>query len=198
MTVNIRIAEEMDAERILAIYAPVVRNTTISFEKEPPTAVEMRHRIAQTLEKLPWLVCEDDDDILGYAYASEYRGRAAYRWSVITSIYMHEKARRRGIGRALYGSLFNILILQGYYNVYVGISQPNLPSVALHESMGFKPVGIYHSVGYLKGAWHDVGWWHLTLQDYTVPPAAPLLLRQAQESAGWDEALSSGLSYVKE
>lgn len=178
MAPKIRMAEERDAERILEIYAPVVLHSTVSFELEPPTPATMRQRIAETLEFWPWLAAEDGDGLLGYAYASSHRTRAAYQWSVDVSVYVHERARRCGVARALYGTMFEILRQQGFYSAYAGIALPNLASVRLHESMGFQPIGVYRSVGYKLGAWRDVGWWHLALRPAVGPPATLLSVQR--------------------
>ena len=132
-----------DAGQILEIYAPFCEATPVSFETEPPSVDEMRQRINKTLESLPWLVCEQQGRVLGYAYASRHRERAGYRWSVDVSVYVRDGHRGRGLGRALYSSLFAILRLQGFYNILAGISLPNPASVALHESMGLRPIGVY-------------------------------------------------------
>jgi len=170
MPLVIRLAAEHDAEQIQAIYALVVRGAAISFELEPPTVPEMRQRIIKTVERLPWVVCEQSGKILGYAYASPHRTRAAYQWSVDVSAYVHVHNRRSGVGHAAYDALFKILTIQGFYNAYAGITLPNPASVGLHESMGFNPVGVYRSVGYKLGSWHDVGWWHLVLREPILPP----------------------------
>lgn len=194
---TIRIATLEDAGQVQAIYAPVVRETVTSFEIEPPSIAEMRGRMEEVLTALPWLVCENDGSVLGYAYAGKHRARWAYQWSVDASVYIHADARRMGIGRALYASLFQILCLQGYYNAYAGVTLPNPGSVGLHEAVGFKPVGVYHHVGYKMGAWHDVGWWELELQPRIVEPPAPIGIQTAQQLPGWQNALSAGLSLIK-
>ncbi|WP_227355013.1 arsinothricin resistance N-acetyltransferase ArsN1 family B [Haladaptatus salinisoli] len=162
--VTVRLAEADDAPRIAAIYAPIVRETVVSFETDPPDDEEVAERISKTLPTYPWLVCERDEEILGYAYASAHRTRDAYRWSVDASVYVHDGHRRSGVGRGLYESLFALLRRQGFYNAYAGIALPNPASVGLHESMGFEEVGVYRNVGYKDGAWRDVGWWHLRLR----------------------------------
>jgi L-amino acid N-acyltransferase YncA len=149
---HIRLVHPDGAAAIQAIYAPVVDHTPISFEATVPTVEEMRQRIEQTLTTFPWLVYEDADEALGYAYASQHRVRAAYQWSVDVSVYIHERSRRQGIGRKLYTSLFELLRRQGFYNVCAGIALPNPASVALHEAMGMEPVGVYEKVGYKLGA----------------------------------------------
>lgn len=196
-TSAIRLATEDDAEQILAIYAPVVRATPISFEMEPPTEHEVRRRMADTLVSFPWLVCGRRGEILGYAYAGKHRARAAYQWSVDVSVYAHAQARRSGVGRALYTSLFKILTLQGFYNAYAGIALPNPASVGLHEALGFLPVGVYRAVGFKLGAWHDVGWWELSLQARPAAPDSPKRLSAVQESAEWKTALAAGLSVLR-
>src|SRR5947209_12608865 len=142
MTATIRLATEADAEGIVAIYAPIVRETAISFEVEAPDVNAMRRRITETLAHLPWLICERRGEVLGYAYASTHRTRAAYQWSVDVSVYVHARIRRSGVGKALYTSLLRFLDLQGFYNVYAGITLPNPASVRLHESLEFQPVGV--------------------------------------------------------
>jgi phosphinothricin acetyltransferase len=157
-----------------AIYGPIVRDTAISFETQEPTAEEMARRLAATLPDFPWLAAEaEDGGFLGYAYASAHRPTGAYRWSANVSIYLAQAARGRGVGKALYGELLDRLRRQGVCSVFAGIALPNPASVALHESVGFRPVGVYRRVGYKLGAWRDVGWWgqSLVAEDDTPPPA---------------------------
>jgi L-amino acid N-acyltransferase YncA len=194
---TIRLATERDAEQIAAIYAPNVTDAVISFEYEPPSAVEMRRRIEATLQRYPWLVCECQGWVLGYAYAGAHGSRAAYQWSVDVSVYVHEDARRTGVGRALYTSLFAALILQGFYNAYAGATLPNPASVGLHESVGFRPVGVYHGVGYKLGAWHDVVWWYLPLRERVADPDPPADLPSVLGSVEWDAALTNGLPLLR-
>jgi L-amino acid N-acyltransferase YncA len=193
----IRLATERDAEQIAAVYAPNVTDTVISFELEPPTADEMRRRIEVTLQRYPWLVCERQGGVLGYAYARAHGFRAAYQWSVDVSVYVHEEARRMGVGRALYASLFAALELQGFYNAYAGATLPNPASVGLHESVGFRPVGVYRGVGYKLGAWHDVVWWHLPLRKRVVDPDPPADLPSVVRSKEWEAALRQGLQLLR-
>ena len=192
MTTNIRLATEADAAQMLAIYAPSVRESPISFEVRLPSEAEFRARVTATLASLPWLVCEADGVVLGYAYAALHSPRQAYQWSADCSAYVHAGHRRRGVGRALYASLFAGLRALGYYNVYAGITLPNAPSVALHETLGFVPVGVYRSVGYKMGAWHDVGWWELALREHGAVGSAPLPLGDIVGTPEWREALAEG------
>lgn len=167
---KIRTATPDDAEAVAAIYGPVVQHTTISFETEPPDSGEMRARIEKTLASLPWLAVEDAAGaVCGYAYASKHRERAAYQWSVDTTVYVREDMRGRGVGRALYERLLPLLAELGYYQAFAGIALPNAGSVALHEAVGFDGLGVYRNVGFKNGAWHDVGWWQKTLRPLDVP-----------------------------
>jgi L-amino acid N-acyltransferase YncA len=150
------------------------------------------------LEQYPWLVCEDGGDILGYAYAGRHRERAAYLWSVDTSIYIRQGRERRGIGRALYTSLLTMLRLQGYVNAYAGATLPNPASVGLHEAMGFQLVGVYRQVGFKYGTWHDVAWFERPLQRRSSEPPMPRSLEEIQHTAEWQAALRSGLRHLRE
>jgi L-amino acid N-acyltransferase YncA len=187
METDIRLAGEDDADQIQAIYSPIVEDTCISFEVEKPSIDEMRSRIRAVTQTFPWLVCVRNAEILGYAYASRHRERAAYQWSVDVSVYVHSAHRKRGIGQALYRPLFQILTAQGFYNAYAGITLPNPGSIRLHEGMGFTNICTYREVGFKHGAWRDVGWWHLALRAKQRTPAQPVgirtLLSQEQGAA---------------
>ena len=159
----IRPARAGDSAGCAAIYAPFVAETAVSFETEPPTAAQMAERIASCLRTHAWLVAEDGDELLGYAYATAHRQRPAYQWAAEVSVYVAPTSQRRGVGRALYGQLLVDLAAYGYRLALAGVTLPNPASVALHEAMGFEPVGVYRGVGYKLGAWHDVGWWQRTL-----------------------------------
>lgn len=181
---RIRVATAGDAEKILAIYAPIVAETAISFEDEPLSAAEIAMRIASILPTHPYLVCEEAGRILGYAYASARRARAAYRWSVDTTVYVHAQSRRCGVGRDLYTALLGILRRQRFHAVFAGIALPNDNSVGLHEAMGFAPVGVYRDVGFKLGRWHDVGWWRLGLQE-GLPAGEPIAFSRLTDEAGY-------------
>jgi L-amino acid N-acyltransferase YncA len=198
MAIIIREANRTDGAAILDIYGPVVANTAISFEVDIPTVEEIADRIKQTTRNYPWLVLELDQQIAGYAYAGQHRERAAYRWSVDVSVYVHEAHRQKGVGKALYTSLFAALKLLGYVNMFAGIALPNPGSVGLHESMGFEPVGVYRSVGYKLGAWWDVGWWQRGLCPHVDQPEPPRTVDAVRGSDGWVEALRAGESMVRE
>jgi L-amino acid N-acyltransferase YncA len=170
----IRLANEKDAEGILAIYAPYISNTSYTFETEVPTQKSFAQRINEYLIRWPWLVCQTDGKITGYAYGSRYRERTGYQWCVESSVYVHDDFQRSGVANALYRSLIGILKLQGYRNVYAVINLPNDKSVAFHESCGFQYLTTYTNVGYKLGKWKNVGWWQLTINDYTGEPPAPI------------------------
>jgi len=173
---QIRLARIADAAEINAIYAPHITEGVASFETTPPTDAEMAERIRRTLGERPWLVYEDGGTVWGYAYAARHRERLAYQWSVEVSVYVHRQKHRTGVGRALYQLLLPELARLGYYNAYAGITLPNAASVALHESFGFAPVGVYRHAGFKLGRWWDVGWWQKSLCAHTVPVDAPLAL----------------------
>ncbi|WP_338729453.1 arsinothricin resistance N-acetyltransferase ArsN1 family B [Haladaptatus sp. DJG-WS-42] len=176
---HIRLATPDDAPGIRAIYAPMVRETTVSFETEPPTEAELRDRIEETLPRRPWLVCEGDDgSILGYAYAGAHNYREAYQWTVNVSVYIHEDVRGQGLGRRLYEALFAVLRLQGFVSAFAIITVPNEPSVALHEAFGFERVGVITEAGYKHGRWNDVEWWKLRLGEPSEAPEPPRSLDQ--------------------
>ena len=171
---KIRAANVADAEAIAAIYAPIVSETAISFEWTPPTVEEFGERIAKTLTKYPWLVATDEaDQIAGYAFAGSHKEPTSYQWSVNTSIYIRADSRGRGIGKALYTELFRHLVALGYHRAFAGVALPNPTSIALHESVGFKLVGIYKNVGFKFGVWRDVSWWQRDLKPPAVVPEKP-------------------------
>jgi L-amino acid N-acyltransferase YncA len=161
----IRPALATDAVAMLAIYAPIVSETAISFEVEPPTLEEFEGRIAKYSEGWAWLVAEQDGELLGYAYGSSHRERLAYKWSTETSAYVHRSARGQGVGKLLYQALLPELAARGYCNAYAGIALPNAASVALHESVGFRAIGCFPAVGRKFGKWRDVGWYHRNLRE---------------------------------
>jgi L-amino acid N-acyltransferase YncA len=188
----IRIADPSDAAGILAIYAPYCESSTVSFEVAAPSIEQMAERIAAILVDYPWLVCEIDGQIAGYAYASRHRERAAYRWTVEVTVYVASTHCRRGVGRALYTSLFAILAGQGFVKAFAGITLPNPPSVGLHTSLGFSRIGVYPAVGYKLGRWLDVGWWQYDLRPPLTPPPEPCAFSLVRSSQFTQEALCAG------
>jgi L-amino acid N-acyltransferase YncA len=185
MSTTIRDAlPDRDAAACAAIYAPAVQGSAISFEETPPGAAEMAARMRAYGATHPWLVAErggepvsgaEAGEVVGYAYACPYMERAAYRWSASVSVYVAAEERGRGRGRALYLELFERLRRQGLRTACAGITLPNEASVGLHESLGFRPVGVYREIGFKQGAWRDVGWWQLQLAAAAAgPPPEPL------------------------
>lgn len=152
-----------DAEACAAIYAPFVRDTAASFEVLPPSPREFGERIERIALRHPWLVAVQDEEVIGYAYASPHRERAAYRWAADVTVYVSGSRHRRGAGRALYGELLTLLKRQGMHVACAGITLPNDASVALHAGFGFTQVGTYRRIGWKAGVWHDVTWWQLQL-----------------------------------
>ena len=165
----IRPANLSDAAAMLAIYAPIVEHTAIFFEATPPTLQDFTARVQKYAQAWAWLVAEREGRILGYAYGTSHRERPAYKWSTETSAYVHAGARGQGVGTLLYRALFPVLAGKGYCNAYAGIALPNAASVALHESVGFRAIGQFPSVGRKFGEWHDVGWFHRNLR--AEPPS---------------------------
>lgn len=174
----IRLATIADAPGILAIYVPYIQNTSITFETDVPSVQDFAERIDHYLELAPWLVYELDGEIAGYAYASRYRERVAYQWSIECSVYVHDDFQKRRIAAKLYSALIAILKQQGFCTVYAVINLPNEKSVAFHEKMGFIYFATYNNVGYKLGKWKNVGWWQLQLNEYVNEPAAPILFSQ--------------------
>jgi L-amino acid N-acyltransferase YncA len=189
---TIRLARASDATAIQAIYAPIVRETAISFELEVPSISEMTERIAHKLEHYPWLVLEGDGEVLGYAYAGRWRERAAYQWMVEVSVYVHPAHQRIGAGRALYTALFAALSLQGYRGAVAGIALPNDASIRLHQAVGFTAVGTYHQAGYKFGRWHDISWWERRLESVSNVVVPPLALMRIVGSEQWQAAMEAG------
>jgi L-amino acid N-acyltransferase YncA len=199
MSIVIRLARPADVSAIIAIYAPYVNHSNISFELVPPSEDEMARRLAQKQARFPWLVAEIAGEVTGYAYAGTFRERAAYQWSAEISVYVHNERHGGGIGRALYTALFAMLRAQGYRNVYGGITLPNAASVALHQAMGMTLVGVYRHVGYKAGSWHDVGWWEGALQPPVDDPAPPRALLDIAPATAWDSWLQHGdLTHLRE
>jgi len=160
----IRPARAADAGAICAIYNHYVATTTISFEEAPVTEAEMAQRLAAVAEAdLPWLVMLEGDTLIGYAYATKWRVRAAYRYSVESSIYMAPESAGQGAGRLLYEALLAALRERGLHLVIGGIAQPNEASVRLHERLGFQKVAHFSEVGLKFGRWIDVAYWQLKL-----------------------------------
>ncbi len=170
MSEIIRFASITDSSEILAIYAKYILETPITFEVEVPPHGEFEQRISSIMSIYPYLVYEVDNKIAGYAYASRYRDRAAFRYDVEVSVYFSEHCHGKGGAKALYLCLFEILKKQGYYNAYAAYTEPNIKSRRFHEKLGFEKIGTFHNVGYKFGKWHDVTWAGKQLIPHTIVP----------------------------
>jgi len=163
----------LDGAACAAIYRPFVADSAVSFEEEPPDAEGFAERIATTAITHPWLVLEDAGRVIGFAYASPHRARAAYRWAADVAIYVDPAHQAKGAGRRLYGALFELMRRQSLRVACAGIALPNEASVALHAAFDFESVGVYRAIGYKAGAWRDVMWMQLALscgEDAGPPP----------------------------
>ena len=198
MNSRIRVATPASAGAVRDIYAPFCESTAVTFEETPPTAAELADRISSTLEDYPWLVCEVDGNVVGYAYAHRLRERRAYDWVVELSIYVAESARRSGVGRALYESLFAVLERQGIRDAYAVTTLPNPETVAFHEKMGFERVGDFPAVGYTEGDWRDVAWWRRSVGEKTDEPKRPTPFAELRERADeLDTLVAAGERYLE-
>jgi phosphinothricin acetyltransferase len=160
-----------DAAACAAIYAPHVEGSPVSFEEEAPDAAEMAARIERYGASHAWLVAEREGEAVGYAYATAFNERPAYRWSTSVSVYVADAARGEGVGRTLYEALFDRLRERGFRMACAGITLPNEASEGLHESLGFELVGVNREIGWKQGAWRDVGWYQRELSP--VPDGPP-------------------------
>ena len=167
----IRLASVDDAEEILAIYAPYVLDTAITFEYDVPEIGEFRSRIETTLKNYPYLVAVEEGRIVGYAYAGAFRKRAAYQHSAEMSIYIDQRYRQHGIGMSLYLELEKQLVRQNVLSLYAGVTVSDRPddayvtdgSICFHERMGYTRIGEYHLCGYKFGQWYNVAWFEKSL-----------------------------------
>ncbi len=193
----IRLATPNDAPSVRKIYRPIVEHSPTSFELEVPGESEVVSRIERILERAPWLIAEDGGECLGYAYAAGFRTRPAYAWSMESSVYVADAHRRRGVARGLYVALFDILRLQGFHMLAAGITLPNPASIAMHESMGFRPVGVFERTGYKFGQWHAVGFWELCLQELDDEVRPPRALEDVTSETAFADALARGAVRIR-
>ncbi|AFK20592.1 N-acetyltransferase family protein [Haloferax mediterranei ATCC 33500] len=195
MTVRLRTVTESDLPVIRTLYEPFVEETAITFAYDPPSVTDLESKLEKKTHH-PWLVCEVDGDLAGYAYAGPVRKRDAYQWAVETSVYVDPEFQRRGVARGLYTALLDILEQQGYATAFAVVTTPNPASIAFHESFGFECVGRFDEVGYKHDEWHDVEWWRLTLGPRPDNPDEPLSVATAQTREWWDDALARGTAAV--
>lgn len=181
MAVVIRLAESTDASALLAIYSNYI-SRSVTFETALPSEEEFKRRIKEVREFYPYLLCEKDGQIVGYAYAHRFKERRAYDWSAETSIYLAPEACGQGLGKMLYGALLELLALQNIQTAYACVTVPNIPSERLHLSLGFRLVAQLPKVGYKVGAWHDVKYFAKQIGTYPASPAAIISLREVDNS----------------
>lgn len=172
--INIRKATSADGSEILKIYAYYVKNTQITFECAVPSEAEFAKRVEKTLEKFPFLVAEENGEILGYACANPFHEREAYAYSVETTIYMKKGFEGRGTGGLLYSRLEELLKKQNVTNLNACIAYPNPQSIAFHEKMGYKTAAHFHKCGFKLGRWWDMIWMEKLIASHKIPPE-PLL-----------------------
>lgn len=170
---RLRLATAHDAAAVADIYAPYVTASAVSFETEAPDEAEMRSRIEAVANRYPWIVAEEEGELLGYAYGSAFRARAAYRFAVETTVYVAERAQRRGLGRHLYEALLPTLEAQGFTQAIAAITLPNHGSLKLHESLGFTEAGVYRHVGFKLGEWRSVALWQRAVGPLLDRPEEP-------------------------
>jgi len=198
MSPIIRLAEKRDVPGILEIYAPFILETAVTFEEIVPDEGSFWNRIKEIMAESPYLVCEIDGRIAGYAYASGYRSRASYRWSKEVSAYVHPDFQRRKVAEALYASLNEMVRYQGIADLLAIITMPNEPSVAFHEHFGYRKCGEFSKVGYKLSQWQNVGWFELFLQDENEAPKDRILpLSEIKGLSIFQEAVQKGLNKLK-
>ena len=175
MSARIRFADPArDAAGILAVYAPYILETAVTFETEVPALEEFTARVAGICADFPYLVLEVDGELAGYAYAHRQAERAAYAWNAELSIYLAESRRGRGLGAPLYRLLETLLAMQGYVNLYGVITASNRASIAMHEKLGYRQIGLHEKTGWKFGQWHDVAWLHKRVGAGEPGPILPL------------------------
>ena len=175
MSAGIRFADPArDAAGILAVYAPYIRETAVTFETEVPALEAFTARVAGICADFPYLVLEVDGELAGYAYAHRQAERAAYAWNAELSIYLAGKWRGRGLGAPLYRLLESLLAMQGYVNLYGVITASNAGSIAMHEKLGYRQTGLHEKTGWKFGQWHDVAWLHKRVREGEPGTILPL------------------------
>jgi L-amino acid N-acyltransferase YncA len=170
---EIRCFQPGDSTAILDIYAPFILNSAVSFEESVPNISDFEKRLKVIADKYPFFVFSDNREILGYAYGTKHRERAAYRWIVETTIYMHHSATGKGLGKLLYETLLAELINRNFTLAYGIITLPNDGSVQLHKSCGFSEMVIHTNAGWKNGQWNDVIWMKKELNPVSNPPLEP-------------------------
>ena len=180
---TLRVATAADSDALLAIYAPYITDTAVTFETAIPSSAEFRRRVEEIVATYPFLIAEEDGQPVGYAYAHRESERAAYDWNAELSVYVKNDHRGKGVGRQLYAALLRLLQLQGVQNAYVRIALPNPESEKLHARMGFRRLAEHRATGYKHGAWHSILWMEKTVGDHAIPPAPLIPFSQLSSDA---------------
>lgn len=180
----LRHATVEDVPQILQIYGPYILQTSFTFEYEVPTLEQFSQRFLAITQQFPWLVWEENGQILGYAYADRAFARAAYQWTADLSVYLRPEARGKGIGRKLYEAAEEILQNQGYFALYAIVTDGNLDSCAFHRALGYREIAHLPQCGYKHNSWHGIYWFEKRLREGepTAPPAAPYENTQNKET----------------
>lgn len=181
--VRVRQATVADAAAVLAVYAPYIEDTAITFETAVPTEEAFAARMEAVIGEYPYLVVECDGAIVGFAYAHRLGERGAYAWNAELSVYFADSHQSRGWGSVLFWALVDLLSQQGVRNAYSLVTVPNEPSRRLHEKLGFELMGIQRDAGYKCGAWHDVAWLRKAIGSFDGRPDPVIPLRDVDESA---------------
>lgn len=174
--INFRLAKVADASELLAIYAPYVQNTNITFEYEVPSLEDFKQRIATILKKFPYIVATVDEKIVGYAYVSTFRSRRAYDWGVETSIYLAKDFQGEHIGTNLYKILEEIVKMQNITNLVASITYPNPQSIAFHEKLGYKKIAHFTKCGYKNNNWYDMIFMEKFINEHEIPAKSVIYL----------------------
>ncbi|MEY7849300.1 N-acetyltransferase family protein [Natrarchaeobius sp. A-rgal3] len=186
-----------DTPAIREIYAHFCESTPVTFEERAPSVAALSERIRSTLERYPWLVCERDGEVVGYAYASQLRKRHAYQWVVELSVYVAAAVRRSGIGRGLYESLFAILERQGVRDAYAVTTVPNPETVRFHERLGFERLADFPAIGHTHGDWQDVAWWRRPLGEKTADPEPITSFSDLREDPDVRSLIAAGEAFLE-
>ena len=167
---TIRPVQLSDAPAIQAIYRPYVEQTVITFEETVPSVAEFEQRIQKIKKDFPYLVAEQDGQLLGYAYAGKFNARASYRWTAEITIYLAKEAQGKGLGRQLYQQMEDLLKQQGIITLMALITSPGSGSIEFHQRLGYQPVGLYPKVAYKFNQWHDLA---ILQKQLITPPLSP-------------------------
>ena len=194
---QIRLIRDSDYAGALGVYTPYVLDTVITFEYDVPTLDEFTTRLSNIAKHYPVLVCEVDGVIVAYCYGSIHRVKTAYQWSVESTIYIAEEYHHKGIAAILYTALFDILRLQGFINVYAGISVPDGKSDHFHRRFGFTYLGLFEKIGYKHGRWHDLLWFELILSERIDDPPPPIPIIEIQDSKAVKEILEKATEILQ-